>query len=141
MCQVIDSPTTLNEAELQTMERRWYSGELQSRAERVLRFAERDRADILQRADPHRDPAALIAATQSLIRELRSLDQKAELRDQMREIDNQIWIDGEHHIYDRDRIVKEWAENHAEAWRDWLVKEYLYCTERLADEIVAILLR
>jgi hypothetical protein len=136
MCEEIDIHS-LNEAELQALEHYWRSGQLQSRSDCVINFVERHRDEILRLAVECRDPDALITATQRLICEYRSIDLPAELRDQMREIQNEVWYRGEKGDYDSARIQREWAERHAHNWRRWRIIEYLYVTCHQADVVVA----
>ncbi len=136
MCEVIDIHF-LNEAELQALENYWRCGQLQSRSICIVNFVECHRDEILQLAGEGRDSAALIAATQRLICEYRSLDLPSELHDQRHEIDNEIWYRGEKGDYDRARIQREWTERHAPNWRRWRIIEYLYVTYHLADVVVA----
>jgi len=136
MCEVIDIHS-LNEAELQALENYWRCGQLQSRSDSIVNFVECHRDEIIQLAGASRDPDALIAATQRLICEYRSLDLSSELHDQRHEIDNEIWYRGEKGDYDRDRIQREWAEKHARNWRRWRIIEYLFVTCHVADVVVA----
>jgi hypothetical protein len=136
MCEVIDIHS-LNEAELQALENYWRCGQLQSRSDAIVNFVECHRDEILELAGENRDSAALIAATQRLICAYRSLDLPAELQDQIHEINNEIWYRGQKGDYDRARIQREWAEQHAPNWRRWRIIEYLYVTYHLADVVVA----
>jgi hypothetical protein len=138
-----DPPAALNyseAAELHALELRWYKGEMLPYAEWLFAFVARNRAAILREGGAPGDPAALLAATKQLIRESGSLHLASELRDQMREIHNEVWYRGERGEHDRSRIQQEWTSQHAAAWRRWRIKEYLFVVDHCGNRIVAKLL-
>lgn len=121
------------------LEQRWSKGELRHRHEQVLAFARAQSSEILQLAGSSREPAALAAAARQLIARLRSVHPPSEMRDQVREMHNEIWYRGQHGDYDHPRIKQEWTDRHASSWRRWRIKEYLFLAERGANEIAAII--
>ncbi len=138
-----DSPAALHhfaDAERHALELRWYKGEMLPYAEWVFAFVERNRAAILREGGAQTDPAALLAVTKQLIRESGSLHLASELRDQMREIHNEVWYRGERGEHDRNRIQEEWTRTHAAAWRQWRIKEYLFVVDHCGSRVVAQLL-
>lgn len=130
----------LNEAELRELELRWYEGLMLLYAEWLFAFVGRHRAEILHLAsDPH-EPASLLAATKRLIVQRGSINMGGELKDQMREIELELWYRGEKGDYDRARIQLEWTAEHAAAWRRWRIREYLFVADRCADRVAMLLL-
>ena len=121
------------------LERRWLKDELRHRHDQVLAFARAQRVEILQLANGSREPAALAAAARRLIARLRSVHQPSEMRDQVREMHNEIWYCGQRGEYDHPRITQEWTARHASSWRRWRIKEYLFLAERSAGEIATII--
>ena len=62
-----------------------------------------------------------------------------ELKDQKREIENELWYRGEEGNGNRSGIQLEWTARHAAEWRRWRIKEYLFVADRCACEIAALL--
>ena len=83
---------------------------------------------------------ALLTATKALISQRGSLHMAEELLDQKREMENELWYRGEKGEFDRRRIQQAWTAQHAAAWRQWRVKEYLFVANRCAGQLVATLL-
>jgi len=133
------SVESLSAEERAELERRWSKDELHHRHEQVLAFARAQSAEILQLSNGHRDPAALAAAARLLIARLRSVHQPSEMRDQVREMHNEIWYCGQRGDYDHPRIKQDWTVRHAAGWRRWRIKEYLFLAERCASEIAGII--
>lgn len=129
----------ISAAERAELERRWSNDELRHRHEQVLAFARAQRAEILQLANGSREPMAMAAAARRLIARLRSVHQPSEMRDQVREMHNEIWYCGQRGDYDHPRIQQEWTARHASSWRRWRIKEYLFLAERCAGEIADII--
>ena len=127
--------------ELRVLESRWNEGALASRVDCLLFFADRHGDEIQRRVGNVSDETALIRAVQELIIESGSLHVPAEVRDEVKEISNEIWYRGERGEYDRDRIQEEWTLRHAPAWRRWRVKEYPFVAERSGPLIAARLAR
>ena len=121
------------------LERLWKEGRLHHQQEQVLAFAREQRAEILQIAGAARDPVALVAATRRLIARLRCVHQPSEMRDQVREMHNEIWYCGERGDHDHPRILLDWTARHGSNWRRWRIKEYLFLAENCAGEIAVII--
>jgi hypothetical protein len=119
------------------LERKWASGSLAHHHEQVLRFISEQCADILRLAGDQRDAVALVKATQELIATLRTIHHQSEMRDQMREIHNEIWICGERGEFDTRQITREWVANHGSNWRRWRIKEYQFVAGHCVAEICA----
>lgn len=131
--------TVLSEPERLALELRWYEGRMLPYAEWVLAFVERHRAELLAAANGSGDPGVLLAATKALIIERGSVHMAAELKDQMREIENELWYRGEKGEYDRAGIQADWTTRYAVAWRRWRIREYLFVTDRCAGRVVRVL--
>lgn len=128
----------ITEEERAQLERLWKEGRLHHQQEQVLAFVREQRLEILQIAGEHRDLGALGAATRRLIARLRCVHQPSEMRDQVREMHNEIWYCGQRGDHDRSRITLEWAARHGSNWRRWRIKEYLFLADYCAAEIAAI---
>ena len=129
----------LTEAERFALELRWYKGHMLPYAEWLMAFVERHRDEILLGAGGADDPAALLDATRRLIAQRGSIDMVAEVKDQRREIENELWYRGEKGEHNRAGIQQDWTMRHAAAWRRWRIQEYLFIADRCASEVVALL--
>jgi hypothetical protein len=129
----------LSDTELFALELRWYEGRMLLYAEWLFAFVDRHRADISLLATGSREPVALVAATKRLIIQRGSLRMAAEMEDQIREIENELWYRGEKGEHDRAGIEAAWTLAHARAWRRWRICEYLFVVDRCASRIVGIL--
>jgi hypothetical protein len=124
-----------NEAERTTLAERWAHGELRLHMERLLAFVERNRLEVVRLAKGVRDREVLLAACKRLIVEAGTVHHPSEMRDQMRAIEDEIWIRGERGEYDRVHIAYEWTSRHAASWRQWRLKEYCFVADRCLTEI------
>ena len=115
----------------------WESGQLHRHVERVLTFVERNRSDILRIAGYTADAEALVSTAKRVIVQSGTVHSPSEMRDQIHEIQDEIWIRGERGDYGRENIAHEWTSQHAANWRRWRLTEYLFVADRLAQEIVA----
>lgn len=125
------------EAELFALELRWYEGRMLPYAEWLDHFVQRHRTEILARAGTANTPESLVEATKQLIVDRGSMHLAGELKDQLREIENELWYRGEKGEHDRAQIQLEWTACHADAWRRWRIREYLFVADRCAGRIVA----
>ncbi|MFN8666898.1 MAG: hypothetical protein U0164_06795 [Gemmatimonadaceae bacterium] len=140
MNQLDEQPTTFepaNDEARQALDREWESGRLAPFGERLLAFVERHRDAIQREAGADADAHALLLAAKHQVTHAGAVHPRSEMRDQAREISDEIWIRGEHGDYDRAHIAEEWTSRHAADWRHWRLTEYLYVMDRLSDEIVA----
>lgn len=117
--------------ERQHLERLWNSGKLQRHCESLEHFYLRHKDELQEIAREPHSPVDLLLIAKLLIVEHRVIDHVAETFDQMREIESELWIQGELGNADRDHIALNWALNHADVWRNWRIKEYLYAVEHL----------
>lgn len=130
----------LPDEELLALEQRWFEGKLLERIDRLMLFVENHRNEILSHAAAHRDVGALTEAVKTLILHKGSVHMPSELRDQMREIQAELWYRGERGETDHSRIKQEWTDRHASNWRRWRIKEYLFVADHCAAEIAERLL-
>ena len=126
-----------NDEARQALDREWESGRLAPYGERVLAFVARHRDAIVAKAGADADDEALLLAARHQVIRAGGVHLHSEMRDQAREISDEIWIRGERGDYDRAHIVEEWTSLHAAEWRHWRLTEYLYVMERLGGEVVA----
>src|SRR6267154_6384666 len=87
-------PDSLTEAERFGLELRWYEGRMLLYAEWLIAFVAQHRDEIVL-ATAANDPTALLAATKCLIAQRGSIHLAGELKDQRREIENELWYRGE----------------------------------------------
>jgi hypothetical protein len=131
------NPPPGEDPESLALERRWYEGRLLLHVDRLMAFVDKNQAEILQLAGANRDVGSLVRATQSLIEQKGSVHLPSELRDQIEEMNAELWYHGEKGDRDSARIKQEWTTLHAANWRRWRIKEYLFIAERCAGEIEA----
>lgn len=112
-------------------------GDFQTHAVRLVEFIERHRGEILALAGPTADAGAKLMTLKRQIVQQQSVCSQSEMMDQARAIHDEIWYRGERGEYDRRHIAHEWASRHAEAWRRWRLKEYLFVVDRCADRMLA----
>ncbi len=129
----------LTEGEQFALELRWYQERMLPYVDWLMALVERRRDEILALANGSREPAALLAATKSLIADCGTVHMAAELKDQMQEIERELWYRGEKGEHNRAGIKQEWTARHAASWRRWRVQEYLFVADRCAPRIVAVL--
>ena len=125
----------LGPGELEAMENHWRRGQLQPQVARVLGFVEKHRGTILQMAGGQ-NAASVLQATRRLIEQTGSLDPAAEAREQVREMEKEMWYRGEKGDLDRQKVPPEWIASHAANWRRWRDKEYLFIVVRCKAEVL-----
>lgn len=130
---------TFSADELRTLELRWYEGRMLLYVEWLEAFVGRHRAEILALANGSAVPDDLLAAAKRLIFDRGSVHMAGELRDQAKEIENELWYRGEKGDYNRPVIEANWAYNHGPDWRRWRVREYLFVADRCAGRVVRLL--
>lgn len=134
-----DEIESLTPEEQQALEIRWYEGKMLPYVEWIHEFAEKHRAEILRLAGPGATPDQLVATVKGLIAQRGTMHLAAELKDQMREMEKELWYRGELDPRARAEIKQQWTERHAAAWRRWRIQEYLFvvglCREELAAQL------
>ncbi len=128
-------PASFDDAELWALERRWYDGQLLGHVEALIRFTQRHRERILAWAGHQPSAVQLLEAIKAVIEQSGTIDASSELRDQAREIKDEIWYRGEKGDFDRRKIQLEWTERHAASWRQWRLKEYLFVADRCGHQL------
>lgn len=124
-----------NEAERAALAERWSHGELHLHMERLLAFVERNRKEVLRLAGAQHDRETLLTAAKRLVVDAGTVHASSEMRDQVKAIENEIWIRGERGEYDRTHIAHQWTSRHAANWRRWRLKAYCFVADQCASEI------
>ena len=124
-----------NEAEEEALDGDWAAGKLARLRDPLLAFVDRHRGEILGRARDN-DLAALLQVTMELIRELRTIDLRSENRDQLQEIEKEVWYRGEEGNHDVQAIQADWAQRYGPGWRRWRMLQYLYAADRIAPDLI-----
>ncbi len=121
--------------ERQQLEHLWDSGRLQRHLEALERFYRERRHEFRQLLNTSTDNDELVEVAKLLVIENGIVDRLSETLDQIKEIESEIWIQGEHGNHDRERIAEEWTRRYAQAWREWRIKEYLFAVERMESRL------
>ncbi|MBC2607324.1 hypothetical protein [Pelagicoccus albus] len=137
MSQLSLDKTDTHEAERRILEQLWHAGRLQRHIEALERFYSTKRDEFRKLLKSKKDNDELVEIAKFLVIENVIVDQLAETLDQMKEIESEIWIQGESGNYDRDQIALQWTERYAQAWRQWRLKEYLFAIEQMESERLA----
>ena len=124
-----------NDAERTTLEAEWGRGQLDHHRDLLLQFLDRDREEIVRLAGDPGNPFAVLDAVKQLIIEAGGVNHRAEVLDQLKPINAEIWIRGERGECNRELIVHQWTWRHARNWRRWRLKEYIFLVEKFAVEI------
>ncbi len=135
----IDDHLQPQDHERQHLEQLWHSGRLQRHLDALERFYREKRHEFRQLLDATSDNDEVIEIAKYLVVENGIVDRLAETLDQLKEIESEIWIQGEHGNHDREKIVEEWTLRHARSWREWRIKEYLYAVERMESRLAECL--
>ena len=126
--------------EQQALEIRWYEGRMLPYVEWIHDFADKHRTELLRVAGVRPTRPELVAAVKDLIIQRGSMHMAAELKDQMREMEKELWYCGEKDPATRAEIKQRWTAKHAAAWRKWRIKEYLFVVDLCQDELAHQLL-
>ena len=105
----------------------------------VMDLVELRRNEILYLANGTATPAALLEATQRVIGERGSMNHAAVLKDQIKEVEKELWYRGGKGDHDHAGIKLKWTVGHAAAWRRGRIREYQFVAEHYATEVVALL--
>ena len=114
-----DAIEPLTPEEQQALEIRWYEGRMLPYVEWILEFAGKHREEILRTAGPGASADQLVAVVKDLIVQRGTMHLAAELKDQMREMEKELWYSGEQDPRARAEIKQQWTTRHAAAWRRW----------------------
>lgn len=132
-----DAIESLTPEEQQALEIRWYEGKMLPYVEWIHDFAAKHRQEILRLAGPGATAEQLVVAVKELIAQRGTMHLAAELKDQMREMEKELWYRGELDSRARAEIKQQWTVRHAAAWRRWRIKEYLFVVGLCRDELAA----
>lgn len=137
MSKLTAAETHTEEAELLTLERLWHSGYFQRHIDALERFYRSKREEFRKRLQASADNGDLVELAKFLVVENGCVDLRSETLDQIKEIESEIWIQGELGNHDRERIAEEWTDRYAQSWRQWRLKEYLFAIERMEAKQLA----
>ncbi len=112
---------------------------IRSRRGRILEKAEEMRERF---CDINEERTRLELAVKKSILESRVLNPLIEAREQMREIERHIWLEGVklNRPPDREKAAREWLGRWAKSWREYRLFAALYVFEREMDRFLAVLL-
>lgn len=133
------TPEAYEPTEREKLEQLWNSGHLQRHIAALEKFYRKNRHQLEALIASRSQRPSLVELAKHLVIEARIIDRTTEIADQIADIETEIWIQGERGNYDRDRIVAEWAAQHAAQWRHWRIKEYLFATEHMEDVLLGCL--
>jgi hypothetical protein len=130
-----------DEQELKTLSEEWETGKLQALSGYLLEFIDRHRDEILKLAGTSKSAGKRVEAFKKLVRQRGYIHLPLDMADQIHEINNEIWYQGEKGDFNRQKIKEIWTVKHASTWRRWRVKQILYIIDRRSDEVAAHLMR
>ncbi|MDQ8202357.1 hypothetical protein [Pelagicoccus sp. SDUM812003] len=122
-------------SERDSLQRLWDAGRLRRRFESLDRFYQNHKSEFYQLQENQPATLGLIELAKLLVIQKVVVDRIAETFDQLKEIESEIWIQGERGNLDRERIACDWAMSHARIWREWRLKEYLFVVERMEPQL------
>ena len=84
------------------------------------------------------DNQLLDFCVRSLIRSCGSVNPKKDIDEQKKEIENEIWFEGERSRCEvnedkREEIARAWAQLHASKWREWRLYKLLYIWQKKCE--------
>lgn len=114
---------------------------------RLVREGKGDGLDIVRRRYERgeiSDRHLVDYCVRSFLRRKGTCNPRRDIEAQRREIDNEIWYEGERLRQPvppdlRDQIARLWCRRHARGWRDWRIFELLYVWDKTADKYVPLL--
>ncbi len=133
-------------AELDELKKEWDAGRLAPISRDLVEFVRNHRADILEYRDSHlkKLKGARLSddlAIRMYILQVRSIAPQGEIKDQLKEIEQEIWYRGERGAgeINRQEIAREWCMRHAPGWRDHRVMAIVFVLEKMKEQLLAIL--
>lgn len=131
--------------EIEELKTEWEKGRLAPIARDLVEFVRNHRADILEYREAHLKklrgaPSSDDLALRMYILQVRSISPQGEIRDQLKEIEQEIWYRGERGSQvDRQEVAREWCLRHAPGWRDHRVMAIVFVLEKIKDQLLDIL--
>jgi hypothetical protein len=133
-------------AEIEELKTEWEKGRLASIARDLLEFVRNHRADIVEYREKHLKKLRGVRVSDDLalkqyILQVRSISPQGEIKDQLKEIEQEIWYRGENEggQVNRQDVAREWCMRHAPGWRDHRVMAIVFVLDKMKDELLAIL--
>lgn len=125
--------------EVAQLEVEFRNGQLDRLAPSISLFAKAQFEQLPPESKEKHNIGTILTTVKQGIVQARSIDCRNEMTDQMKAINDEIWFCGERGEYDRNQIAINWTAQHAENWRRWRIKEYLYLVDQRIDIINSIL--
>tara|TARA_B110000037_G_C16974121_1_gene446292 strand:+ start:89 stop:544 length:456 start_codon:yes stop_codon:yes gene_type:complete len=113
----------------------WKSGKLDRHIANLIAFSKNYHNEILSLSPSPFELRDILLTIKRQIVMIGSVNRRSEMDDQIRAIHDEIWIRGENGDFDRKRIQQDWTLQHAENWRRWRIKEYLYLIDHCSERI------
>ena len=133
--QLIQDHNPCPGSERDTLHRLWQSGRLRRHLDSLEHFFYSQKPGFYELQAEQSETLSLIELAKLFVIQNVIVDRISETFDQLKEIESEIWIQGEQGNFDRDRIACEWASSHARIWRQWRLKEYLYVIEQMESQL------
>lgn len=127
------------EDEVAQLDEEFKSGQLDRLTPSIATFVKAQRKHLSTTSENVSSLKEVLTTLKHQIIQVRSIDSRNEMNDQIKAINDEIWFRGERGEYDRSKIATDWACNHAANWRRWRIKEYLYLVDRRSDLITEII--
>jgi len=132
--------------EIEELRTDWEAGKLSQVARDLIEFVRNHRQDIIDYRDNQlrKLRGASISddlALRMYVLQIRSISPQGEIKDQLREIEQEIWYRGEQADgrVDRQEVAREWCLRHAPGWRDHRVMAIVFVLDKIKEELLAIL--
>lgn len=132
--------------EIEELKADWNSGKLSQIARDLIEFVKNHRNDIIDYRDHELAKLRGVSVSDDLavrmyILQIRSISPQGEIKDQLKEIEAEVWYRGENvgGQVDRQQVAREWCLRHAPGWRDHRVMAIIFVLEKIKDQIIAIL--
>jgi hypothetical protein len=133
-------------SEMSDLKSDWDAGRLSQIARDLVEFVRNHRSDIIDFRDRQlgRLRGARVSddlALRMYILQIRSISPQGEIRDQLGEIEREIWYRGESSggQVDRQQVAREWCMKHAPGWRDHRVMAIVFVLDKIKEQLLQIL--
>jgi hypothetical protein len=125
------------------VEKKWRNGELTHVESRLLNFITRHATVIIEVAKdetPEPGTEELLDAIRIMVLSKGTIHPPAEMADIIREINNEIWYQGENGERDTNKVTELWEHKYALKWREARLFETFVVLEHIAPTAVKVLL-
>jgi hypothetical protein len=121
------------------LETKFSKGELDHVQKYLFSFVTEHRDEIRQIAHESQDKEALVNATRTLIEKRGSVHLPSEMAEQIKEINREIWYQGEKGNQDKSQISEEWNQQYSLKWREGRKIELLFLINKNRESIFDLL--